>query len=66
VFVARSGPQLLGFTVHILAILMTIVISIHNGPEALELGESLPAGGKPELVAGTALGVLTMLPLVFT
>jgi len=32
-------------------------------PEALELGEGLPSGGKPELVGGIALGVFIMLPL---
>jgi ZIP family zinc transporter len=32
-------------------------------PEALELGESLPSGGKPELAGGIALGVLVMAPL---
>ena len=34
-------------------------------PEALELGEELPNGGKPELVGGIALGVLVMFPLVY-
>lgn len=32
-------------------------------PEALELGENVSSGGKPELVGGIALGVLLMLPL---
>jgi ZIP family zinc transporter len=32
-------------------------------PEALERGEALPAGGKPELAAGVALGVALMTPL---
>jgi len=32
-------------------------------PEALELGQSVPSGGKPELVGGIALGVLVMAPL---
>jgi ZIP family zinc transporter len=32
-------------------------------PEALELGEGIPSGGKPELAGGIALGVLIMLPL---
>jgi ZIP family zinc transporter len=32
-------------------------------PEALELGEDVPSGGKPELAAGIALGVLIMAPL---
>ncbi|MEF8779211.1 MAG: ZIP family metal transporter [Haloferacaceae archaeon] len=34
-------------------------------PEALELGEGLPSGGKPELVGGIVAGVLLMLPLAF-
>jgi ZIP family zinc transporter len=32
-------------------------------PEALELGENVPSGGKPELTAGIAAGVTVMLPL---
>jgi len=34
-------------------------------PEALDIGEGLPGGGKRELVAGVAVGVLAMLPLLF-
>jgi len=34
-------------------------------PEALDLGRSLPRGGKPELTAGIAVGVVVMLPLAF-
>jgi len=129
-----TGPQLLGFTVPLLAVFMTVAISIHNVPEgtaisiplramgvsewrmvwwavfsslpqplgaviafyfvrvareflpfgfgfaagamiylvltefipeALELGESLPSGGRPELAAGTLAGFLLMLPLAF-
>jgi ZIP family zinc transporter len=33
-------------------------------PEALDIGEGLPGGGKRELAGGIALGVLLMLPLV--
>jgi ZIP family zinc transporter len=126
------GPNLLGFTVPILAVFMTIAISIHNVPEgtaisiplksmgvskwkmvwwsvfsslpqpigavaafyfvreareflpfgfgfaagamiflvltefipeALELGEPLPSGGRPELAGGVVAGVLLMVPL---
>jgi ZIP family zinc transporter len=32
-------------------------------PEALELGESLPRGGYPELAAGVTVGVVVMVPL---
>ena len=32
-------------------------------PEALDLGEGLPNGGRPELVAGILLGVSVMIPL---
>jgi ZIP family zinc transporter len=32
-------------------------------PEALELGEPLPRGGRPELVGGIVVGVLVMVPL---
>lgn len=128
----EGGIELVGFTVPILAIFMTIAISIHNVPEgtaisiplrsmdvsewrmvwwavfsslpqpvgaviafafvrlareflpygfgfaagamiylvltefipeALEHGKKIPSGGKPELAAGIALGVLVMLPL---
>ncbi len=34
-------------------------------PEALAIGEELPRGGKPELAAGAAVGVLVMFPLAF-
>jgi len=34
-------------------------------PEALDLGESLPSGGKPELATGVFVGVGVMLPLAF-
>ena len=34
-------------------------------PEALDIGEGLPGGGKRELVAGVVAGVLAMLPLLF-
>ncbi|WP_049926009.1 ZIP family metal transporter [Halopiger goleimassiliensis] len=34
-------------------------------PEALEIGERLPRGGKPELAGGIVLGVLVMVPLAF-
>jgi ZIP family zinc transporter len=33
-------------------------------PEALELGEPLPRGGRPELLAGLSAGFVLMLPLV--
>ncbi|QCS41473.1 ZIP family metal transporter [Natrinema versiforme] len=130
----EGGTELLGFTVPVLAIFMTIAISIHNipegtaisiplrsmdianwklvwwavfsslpqpigavlafgfvryareflpygfgfaagamiylvltefVPEALEIGERLPRGGKPELAGGIAVGVLVMVPLAF-
>jgi ZIP family zinc transporter len=32
-------------------------------PEALELGDNVPSGGKPELAAGIVLGALVMTPL---
>jgi ZIP family zinc transporter len=34
-------------------------------PEALDIGEGLPGGGKRELSAGVVAGVLAMLPLLF-
>jgi ZIP family zinc transporter len=34
-------------------------------PEALDIGRSLPNGGKPELAGGIALGVAVMVPLAF-
>ena len=128
------GPSLFGFTVPVLAIFMTVAISIHNVPEgtaisiplramgvskwkmvwwsifsslpqpigaviafafvryareflpfgfgfaagamvylvvseflpeALEAGEALPNGGRPELAAGVVAGFLFMVPLAF-
>ncbi|SEW13442.1 ZIP family metal transporter [Natrinema salifodinae] len=34
-------------------------------PEALDIGERLPRGGKPELLGGIGAGILLMAPLVF-
>jgi ZIP family zinc transporter len=34
-------------------------------PEALDLGSTLPRGGRPELAAGLVVGVLVMVPLAF-
>jgi len=34
-------------------------------PEALDIGEGLPGGGKRELTAGVVTGVLAMVPLLF-
>ncbi|MFC6721852.1 ZIP family metal transporter [Halobacteriaceae archaeon SHR40] len=34
-------------------------------PEALDIGQNLPSGGKPELAGGIAVGVAVMLPLAF-
>ncbi|WP_226480362.1 ZIP family metal transporter [Natrinema amylolyticum] len=130
----EGGTQFLGFTIPVLAIFMTIAISIHNVPEgtaisiplrsmdvanwklvwwavfsslpqpigavlafgfvryareflpygfgfaagamiylvltefvpeALEIGERLPRGGKPELAGGIVVGILVMVPLTF-
>ncbi|MFW5983994.1 MAG: ZIP family metal transporter [Halobacteria archaeon] len=129
-----TGPEFLGFTVPLLAVFMTLAISIHNIPEgtaisiplkamgvskwrmvwwavfsslpqpvgaviafafvriareflpfgfgfaagamvylvlteflpeALNAGESLPRGGKPELATGVVVGVAVMVPLAF-
>jgi ZIP family zinc transporter len=34
-------------------------------PEALDIGEGLPGGGRRELLFGVVTGVLAMLPLLF-
>jgi len=34
-------------------------------PEALDIGERLPRGGKPELAGGIVVGILVMVPLAF-
>ncbi|WP_254761877.1 ZIP family metal transporter [Natrinema marinum] len=34
-------------------------------PEALDIGDGLPRGGKPELAGGILVGVLVMVPLAF-
>jgi ZIP family zinc transporter len=44
---------------------MVFLVLTEFVPEALELGRSLPRGGRPELVAGVLAGVLGMTPLLF-
>jgi ZIP family zinc transporter len=34
-------------------------------PEALDVGETLPGGGKRELTAGIAVGIIILVPLTF-
>jgi ZIP family zinc transporter len=42
---------------------MVYLVATEFIPEARELGEGLPRGGTPELVAGVAIGVALMVPL---
>jgi len=44
---------------------MIYLVATEFVPEALAIGADLPGGGRRELVAGVAAGVLAMLPLLF-
>ncbi len=44
---------------------MIYLVATEFIPEAVEIGEGLPNGGRPELVGGVLLGVLVMVPLAF-
>ncbi|MFC6974594.1 ZIP family metal transporter [Halomicroarcula sp. GCM10025709] len=44
---------------------MVYLVATEFVPEALELGDGLPGGGKRELFAGATTGVLAMVPLAF-
>ena len=61
----RTARELLPYGFGFAAGAMIYLVLSEFIPEALELGEALPSGGKPELVGGVALGVFIMIPLSF-
>ncbi|MFB6125187.1 MAG: ZIP family metal transporter [Halanaeroarchaeum sp.] len=59
----RVARQFLPFGFGFAAGAMIYLVVTEFVPEALELGEPLPRGGKPELAGGLIVGVLLMTPL---
>jgi len=59
----RVAQEFLPFGFGFAAGAMIYLVLTEFIPEALDLGESLPSSGRPELVAGILLGVLLMAPL---
>ncbi len=59
----RVARELLPYGFGFAAGAMIYLVLTEFIPEALELGEGLPRGGKAELAAGVAVGILLMLPL---
>jgi ZIP family zinc transporter len=59
----RIARELLPFGFGFAAGAMVYLVLTEFVPEALELGESLPGGGRRELAGGLVAGVLSMLPL---
>jgi ZIP family zinc transporter len=60
----RAAREFLPFGFGFAAGAMVYLVLTEFIPEALELGEPLPRGGRPELLAGLTFGTLVMLPLV--
>ncbi len=59
----RLARQFLPFGFGFAAGAMIYLVLTEFIPEALELGDNIPSGGKPELVGGIVLGILVMVPL---
>jgi ZIP family zinc transporter len=59
------AEQFLPFGFGFAAGAMVYLVATEFVPEALELGEGLPGGGRRELVGGVAVGVAVMVPLAF-
>ncbi|ATW90007.1 ZIP family zinc transporter [Halohasta litchfieldiae] len=59
----RTAREFLPFGFGFAAGAMIYLVISEFIPEALDLGENVPSGGKPELVGGIVFGVLLMLPL---
>jgi ZIP family zinc transporter len=59
------AEQFLPFGFGFAAGAMVYLVATEFVPEALETGEGLPGGGRRELVAGTLVGVIAMVPLAF-
>jgi ZIP family zinc transporter len=64
-YFVRVAEQFLPFGFGFAAGAMIYLVLTEFIPEALELGEGLPSGGRPELASGVAVGVLVMVPLAF-
>jgi ZIP family zinc transporter len=64
-YFVRVAREFLPFGFGFAAGAMIYLVLTEFIPEALELGEGLPGGGRPELAAGLTAGVLAMVPLVF-
>jgi ZIP family zinc transporter len=62
-YFVRVAREFLPFGFGFAAGAMIYLVLTEFIPEALELGETLPSGGKPELVGGVIAGVLLMAPL---
>ena len=61
----RIARELLPYGFGFAAGAMIYLVLTEFVPEALEIGERLPSGGKPELAVGIVLGILVMVPLAF-
>jgi len=59
----RTAREFLPFGFGFAAGAMIYLVLTEFIPEALDLGENVPHGGRPELVGGILFGVLLMLPL---
>ncbi|WP_380675196.1 ZIP family metal transporter [Salinigranum sp. GCM10025319] len=64
-YFVRLAREFLPFGFGFAAGAMIYLVLTEFIPEALELGEGLPGGGKPELVAGLVSGFALMVPLAF-
>ncbi|WP_396613172.1 ZIP family metal transporter [Haloferax sp. S1W] len=64
-YFVRIAREFLPFGFGFAAGAMVFLVLTEFIPEALELGEHLPRGGKAELLAGLAAGFAVMVPLAF-
>ncbi|NKE35308.1 ZIP family metal transporter [Natronococcus sp. JC468] len=64
-YFVRVAREFLPFGFGFAAGAMIYLVLSEFVPEALELGEPLPNGGKPELAGGIAIGIALMIPLAF-
>jgi ZIP family zinc transporter len=64
-YFVRVARQFLPFGFGFAAGAMIYLVLTEFIPEALELGETLPSGGRPELASGILAGFLVMVPLAF-
>ena len=61
----RAAREVLAFGFGLAAGAMVYLVLSEFIPEALDIGESLPRGGRPELTGGILAGVAVMIPLAF-